>query len=265
MSYEKYISAGSKLRKIDKEKNVLIIHYACEKFGGVSGNDISKIVTIEIFSRESNQTTSFSIHTKAQLLKITVDKIVENYDYIEKLMLDDFYEFVNKNSSNTVWVHWNLRNDVYGFKAIELRYKILGGNPSVLIDSQKYDLGEILKDRYGYNYVDHPRLKNLIEMNKFNDKNFVTGEDEAELFKKQEFEKIHLSCLTKVRGLYNTLEYAIHNKLVTKSKWTYPLGGFSPKAIKEFFQSNWMLAILYFIFTIIIGGVIGYFISKILG
>ena len=38
--------------------------------------------------------------------------------------------------------HWNMRDDIYGFKALENRYTVLNKTPSLIPDDKKIDLSK---------------------------------------------------------------------------------------------------------------------------
>jgi hypothetical protein len=57
----------------------------------------------------------------AEINGLPAGKIDENYDKLEPQMLDEFYHFVEANR-NCNWIHWNMRDENYGFEAIKRRY-----------------------------------------------------------------------------------------------------------------------------------------------
>lgn len=71
-----------------------------------------------------------------------------------------------------------MRDINYGFKAIEHRYEILGGNPYIVDIYKKIDLTRLFIDLYGKNYVDHPRMPNILQMN-IKLKDFLNRKEEA--------------------------------------------------------------------------------------
>jgi len=54
-------------------------------------------------------------------------------------MLDAYFAFLRTNSERK-FIHWNMRDQNYGFRAIEHRYRVLGGDPYIIQDDRKIDL-----------------------------------------------------------------------------------------------------------------------------
>jgi hypothetical protein len=53
----------------------------------------------------------------AERQNVAKEAIEQQYDTLEKLMLDEFYEYVRLHGSHT-WLHWNMRDINYGFQAL---------------------------------------------------------------------------------------------------------------------------------------------------
>src|SRR5699024_11168844 len=121
---------------------------------------------------------------------------------IERKMLDDFFDFVVNHKDHYIWIHWKMRDNNFGFHAIEHRYKVLGGDPFVIPDSNKICLGNLIADRYTKDYAPHPRMKSLYELNGIDPKDFLTGKEEAKAFENKEYNKLSHSTASKV-GLFS--------------------------------------------------------------
>lgn len=217
-------------------KNVLLIHYSCESFYDRTDGSSPKITSIAVRKLNDGQTRSFSIHKEAELQSISKDDIEKSYDKLEKSMLKRFYEFVSKNEDKT-FVHWNMRDENFGFAAIELRYQILGGKPYVIQDDKKQDLARLLIDAYGVGYIEHPRLLSIVKKNKITDTNFLSGEKEAQAFKEKNYIKLHQSTLRKVDIFANILQRVADNHLKTNTSY-WQLNGGLFLAIFNFFYTN---------------------------
>lgn len=207
INYEKRQKNLNLIKEIYKNpEKYLIIHYSCESFKRES-NKSPRITSIAIRNLETAQTELFSIYQIAEIEKIPENKIVESYDKLEKKLLDNFYNFL-KNKTNYKFIHWNMRDENYGFQAIEHRYKVLGGTPpdNIINDDRKIDLARMLVGLYGINYIGHPRLENLIKLNNITNKNFLTGEQEAIAFENCNFLKLQRSTLRKVDCMCNILD-----------------------------------------------------------
>lgn len=186
------------LNEIDKNREIsYIIHYSCGSFTESETGYSPRITSIAIYNIKSGQTTSFSIHQIAEIKGISFENIETNYDSLEKEMLKDYFDYLNSHQT-CKWIHWNMRNSNYGFKVIEHRFKVLGGNPVYLDDANKIDLAKSFNEIYGDKYISHPKMENIIRKNGISMKDYMTGKEEAEAFKNKEFVKLHQSTLRKV-------------------------------------------------------------------
>jgi ribosomal protein L20A (L18A) len=99
-----------------------LIHYSSQSlFDAEAGKHSPRITSIVVEHLASRQKVSFTIHTIAELMGVAPDDVESNYDQIELGLLEKFYEFVRDRRTN-YWIHWNMRNIVYGFEHIEHRY-----------------------------------------------------------------------------------------------------------------------------------------------
>lgn len=231
-------------------EHVIVIHYSCESFYNRPDGLSPRITSIAVANLESAQTNSFSIHQVAERQEYSIDEIEEHYDQLEKLMLDEFYEYVRSHSEHNTWLHWNMRNIHYGFQAIAHRYKVLGGQPVEIHEGNKADLSRLLSNIYGRHYIDHPHLQKLVEKNKISDQDFLPGADEAAAFKNREYVKLHFSTLRKVYALANIVQRADEGSLETDSTWRDSYGIY-PQAVGEWLNEHWFVQIIGALFAIV--------------
>ena len=140
----------------------LIINYSFESFYDIADGKTPRITAIAVRYYETGQSDIFSIHKTAEKKGISLDDIDSKYDMLEKEMLKEFFDFAKQHSSYK-WLHWNMRDINYGFKAIEHRYEVLKGKPYILQDENKIDISRLLIDLYGVGYISHPRLPKLMD------------------------------------------------------------------------------------------------------
>ncbi len=255
MQYDKHRSACKVFKEIDKNPSkYLIIHYSCESFYDIKEGRTPRITSIAVRSYESGQTDSFSIHKVAEKNHIEFSKIDEQYDELESQMLSEFFEYVRIHVG-FFWLHWNMRNMTFGFKAIEHRFQVLNGNPTLFDDSKKIDIACLLIDKYGVSYIGHPRMEQLIRLNNISPLNYLSGAQEAEAFDNKEFIKLHQSTLQKVDIFANIINRSIHGTLKTNSKWK-EIYGFSPQGIFELIRQKWYLSLLTYVVTLFLGVII---------
>lgn len=243
---------------MNKPDYTLIIHYSCESFYNRPDGSSPRITSIAVRNLGSGQTTSFSIHQIAEIKNYSRSDIEKHYEQLEKLMLEDFYKYVKDHKKYT-WAHWNMRDINYGFQAIAHRYKVLGGLPEEIDESNLVDLSRSLIAIYGVKYIEHPRLQKLMEKNKITHRDFLIGADEATAFEKKEYVKLHQSTLRKVDVLGNIMERTDDGSLKTNASWKDTYGSY-PEALGEFLKEHWVISLISFISAV--AGIVALFIAK---
>ncbi len=236
---------------------VVVIHYSCESFYNRVDGSSPRITSIAVRNLASGQTTSFSIHQMAERQKVANPEIEANYDNLEKLMLDGFFEYVAGHLTHK-WLHWNMRDINYGFQAIAHRYRVLNGQPVEIHESNLFDLARLVISIYGVGYIGHPRLEKLVEKNNISAKDFLSGAEEAISFENKEYVKLHQSTLRKVDILAGIIERIDNQTLKTNSTWKDLYGAY-PVAIGEFLKENWIFSTIAAISAII--GIVVFIIS----
>lgn len=246
----------------ENASDYLIIHYSCESFFNLPEGNTPRITSIAIRYIKNAQTHSFSIHKIAELKHIIPELINQNYNILEKEMLDEYFDFVAKNV-NYKWIHINMRNINYGFEAINHRYRVLGGNPTSINDNLKIDLARLFVDLYGKEYAPHPRFESLYNMNNITMASFLNGENEASAFVKGNYVGLHQSTLRKVDNMHNVLSLANEDDLKTKSN-LFQIYGISIAGIYFMSKENWIVKTIFWLINAIITTLIGIFIVYIL-
>lgn len=228
-----------------KRSMSLIVHYSCESFYEIKDGRTPRVTSIAVKNFNSGQTTSFSIHKSAELAGVPLVEVTNEYDRLEKSMLDEFFTHLRAVPHHT-FIHWNMRDTNYGFQAIEHRYKTLGGDPAVVDDARKFDLARELINLYGPGYAPHGesgRLHSLMKLNHITAKDALTGKEEADAFDNQEYVKLHQSTLRKVDVMNNILDRTLDGSLKTTSSWRDRYG-LHPAALLEVAQQHWIWGLL---------------------
>lgn len=243
------------LEKFNKISNslehVLLIHYSCESFFNIQDGRTPRITSIAIQNAKTSQTESFSIHKIAEIDHISVDEIKNHYDELEKKMLDEYFEYIQKRDQYT-FVHWNMRDINYGFSAIEHRYQVLGGTPFKIADDKKIDLAIALIDIYSKKYSGHGefgRFYNLIKINDITDRGMLNGKQEAEAFENANYIALHQSTLRKVNCLSDVLYKTLDKSLVIEASFK-DIYGVYPKAFVEYIKDHWIWSLIVIIVII---------------
>ncbi|MBC7646547.1 MAG: hypothetical protein H7095_05480, partial [Pseudopedobacter sp.] len=205
-------------KTLKKDPNSLhVIHYSCETFYGKPDSFSPTIVAVAVRKYLGGQTTTFSLAEKREEL---IYKGNQNPDIkqVELEMLNDLFRFFRQNM-NSLFVHWNMRSSQYGFKAIEHRYRILGGQPISLPENNLYDLADIFRAIYEKGYIEDPKLESLAKKNELGMRHFMAGGAEADAFDQGMFSDIKLSTIKKVEIISYLLEYKLQAKLKTNARF----------------------------------------------
>lgn len=256
--YTDYKYASNILKGIEnKPEKYLIIHYSCESFYNLGGKS-PRIASISVRQFNNAQTNNFSIHQYSEMLNIPITD--DTYRDIEKKLLTDFFTFVDKNLDK-IWIHWNMRDSVFGFNAIEQRFRVLGGKPQAIDNDKKIDLGHLFKLLYGGDYIENPHIEKLLELNKFNPKQFLNGKQEAEAFDNSEYVKLSMSTSSKVNLFSTFVTHAINQTLKTRIP-NWKIRGTNFAGLLVTFQDTTSGKIIFWLVNTIIAGIIGAWISK---
>jgi hypothetical protein len=196
--------------------SVYAIHYACQSFDEApeAGSSL-RTICIALRQFDTGQSTTFSIAKIAELARIAPSNIPLYLDYLERTMLGEFYAFVH-GTRGAKYVHWHMRDDRFGFAALEHRLTVLKGRPEYIPDEHRIDLARIVPDIYGDDYVTGgARLQTLAERNGFAMSGFLPGSAEAEAVTAGRYRDVLASTLTKVRLIADIAERAHARTLTT--------------------------------------------------
>lgn len=199
-----------------KPDKFYVIHYSSQSlFDAEAGAHSPRITSIVVRHYVSGQTVSFSMHTVAEYLGIPPDEVSARYDDVERELLKQFYVFARDRREKS-WVHWNMRNVVFGFEHLEHRYRTLTKTepPSIPVEV-RINLNDILKNRYGNDYAKDPKMLSLMELNGGKVQGFLSGQEEAEAFMAKDFIRMHTSTIAKVGFFSFVITSARNGKLVT--------------------------------------------------
>lgn len=194
--------------------SVCLIHYACQSLDQHERDGSPRVTAVAVSSLETGAVTSFSIHAEAELARLAPVQILSRMDRLERAMLDKLYAFLQFNPAMR-FVHWNMRDEVFGFPAIALRYGVLGGAAPDLMSMSRLDLARVLRDIYGPGYVAPPRLLNLARMNGLPVRDYLDGKAEADAFERGAYAAVKRSTLVKLQLILDVLHLAHEGALRT--------------------------------------------------
>lgn len=211
--------SGAFIKNIRKHpENFYIIHYSCQSLYDDNEALSPRITSIAITHFGTGQTVSFSTHSIAEELHIARDQVFAEFDSIERKLLQDFFAFI-RDRRDKYWIHWNMRNLTYGFEHLEHRYRVLDGRDATVIPvERRLNLNDLLADRYGSDYVGHPKMPSLMELNGGIHRHFLDGNQEVESFRNGEFIRMHNSTLCKVGFFMRVVSGMLDASLKTTSR-----------------------------------------------
>lgn len=229
---------------MEDEHRYYFIHYSCQSLNDSNSELSPRVTSIVLLHLSSKQMITFSTHDIAEELKIPRNKIEDNFDVIETKLLTRFFSFVETKGKDSAWIHWNMKNSIFGFEHLEHRYRVLTQEEPYKIDIDKrYNLPSMISHKYGSNYADNPKMLNLMELNGGRHRDFLTGEEEVTEFKAGNYVKMLKSTMCKVNFFNIVLKKMQKNKLCTKGK------NFRYK-VNQFFQ-NPIVQIIGFVSVLI--------------
>ncbi|MCX6021713.1 MAG: hypothetical protein NTZ05_08275 [Chloroflexi bacterium] len=242
--------AKTRLDQIFRQPNLVnIIHYSCESFYDRPNGASPRITSIAVRNLGSGQTTSFSVHQRAEFEHIPFSEITVHYDRLEKKMLDEFYKYVGQNKNYT-WIHWNMRDMNFGFPALEHRHRVLSGKPITIPDNKLFDLAVCLVEIHGPRYTKHPHLKSIMDLNGISALQFLSGKEEAAAFDAGEYVKLHQSTLRKVDIIAHIAERQWNGTLVTAAPFRDRYGA-SISGMIDLLNDHPVVKVLTFISVIV--------------
>ncbi len=202
---------------------MLVAHYACESFEQGQGYASPRVTSIAFRNLASGATNSFSIHQQVELARRrSSDPAL--MDDLERAMLDRYFEFLNLNRNATI-VHWNMRDEKFGFAAIEHRFALLGGQPISVHESQRVDLARLMLDLFGSDYVERPYFENLAHHNGLSQSGLLSGVAEADAFKRGQYYNVLQSTLSKVALIADIAQLSFDRTIKTEATWWTRNGG----------------------------------------
>ena len=200
-------------------ERIYLIHYSSQSlYDAESGAYSPRITSVVVRHYQSGQTVSFATHIVAEYLGVQWDDIEARYDDIERELLTQFYDFA-RDRREKLWVHWNMRNVTFGFEHLEHRYRVLTNKepPSIPVEVRQ-NLNDILKSRYGEDYVPDPRMPSLMDLNGGRVQGFLTGKEESDAFKAKDFIRMNTSTISKVGFFSFVISTSSRGKLKTAGK-----------------------------------------------
>lgn len=187
-------------------ESLAVVHYACENLNTATDHPAA-VSCIVIRPVDGGPTQLFS---RTQSSPDTDDAAKE---------IDLLLRYFNhaRSIAGTQFVHWNMSRAVYGFNALESRYRYLTGNdpPYQVPPSATHDLDDLVEAQYGADYATHPKMLTLAQLNGMAPRYALPGGEEAERFERGDFGGIDRSVEEKAGWIAQILVLLLDGQLDT--------------------------------------------------
>ena len=254
---------------MDKKNNYILIHYVRQNCFNDAYEKGPRVLAIVVMNADTEQTRMFSLKKSADELGVSFFEVSEkDKDNIERNMLDSFFAYVKSNKEKKR-IHWNMKNNNFGFSALEERYRQLRGEPMHFEEDKTINLSVLLKKKYGTNFakesmwngVHTGKMYDVFAMNGIDDINILNGEQEVKEYILKNLVSLEQSAWGKVKAFHFIVERAADNALKTRGHIIKDVYGLNIRGVAQYIQDNAVLAILFSI----LGGIISTAICKAFG
>lgn len=196
---------------------VYAVHYACQSLKAPGPLASARVGAIAVRQLSTGQVTPFSIADVAERNRLGIDEIAPNLDLIERRVLEGFFEFVRMNRQAR-FIHWNMRDNQFGFGALEHRLIVLSGAPETVPEINRIDLARLMEDLYGADYATgRGKLEAIAALNSMISSGYRTGAAEAAAMEAGAFRDVANSTQAKVRIIADVASGAFDRTLKTEA------------------------------------------------
>ncbi len=201
-------------RAASSRAHAFVLHYVGATFAAAE----RRITAIAARNLGSGVTECFEIESELRRNGIEPHHASnKELDQAERRMFDRFYAFVREHR-NHFWLHWNMRNSMFGFPALENRQIALGGRKATIPDQFRVDLADRLIDIYGDSYANPTnRLRSLAEINRIALPHLIDGPDQGRVLEHGDFAAGTRSLLNRIDVMYVVAIKIFDRTLKTKS------------------------------------------------
>ena len=208
---------------LDRGESIMAVHYASRNLYKAKDTPVAATcVSVTVLADRSTRAFSLS------------DIRGDSIEGRERELLNRFFEFLNEHQDAKL-IHWNMDKADYGFDALANRFEWLTGEePAYRPPSDRlFDLDQILTNHYGEGYAPHPKLTNLVSLNKVSQRYWMTGKQEADNAETEDFASIQRSTSEKSRAIAELFLGFMNGSLITnESAGTVSFAGAQVDAVK---------------------------------
>lgn len=153
-----------------------------------------------------------------------------------------------------------MKNNNFGFSAIEDRFRVLNGNPIHFEEGKIINISVLLKKKYGINYAKDNiwngktmgKMYDIFVLNQITDSNILDGEREIIEYMVKNITSIEQSVLGKLKAFKIIMEKTADNVLKCRGNILKDVYGLNIMGMARYIQDNALLALLFSI----LGGIV---------
>src|SRR5262249_39789680 len=101
----------------------------------------------------------------------------------------------------------------FGFEGLAHRLRTLGGVPLEIPEARQLSFDRVLKQTFGPNYAEHPRLETLTKLNELTDLDYLSREELTEATRSGAYARMQRSLLRRVRSIVDLFRLFLQGEL----------------------------------------------------
>lgn len=209
-------------RALESRRHAFAIHYAGANFAAAE----RRVVAIVARNLGTGVTYCFELESELRRLGHNpTQSTIDELNLAERKMFDAFYSFVREHKHH-YWLHWNMRNSLFGFLGMENRQRALGGKIVEIPEEYRIDLADRLIDLYGDRYAPAVnRLRGLAKRNGIPLPHLMDGIDQGRSVERHDYSAVTRSLLNRIDVMYIVAIKAKEGTLRTDAPWKDRVAG----------------------------------------
>jgi predicted DNA-binding transcriptional regulator AlpA len=199
---------------------LFLVHYACEDWHVLPGGQTCRVPAIAVHCQAQGLTRLFSWSLMAEREQVCARDILCNSEDLERLLFAEFAAFLERmveKSPQSLWVHWAMRDAIFGWPHLEHRQRLLNGSALCLREEQLVDFHAELVQVFGADFAPKPRLLRLADRNGCHSEEMLTGPQEVAALRDGAFSRLDRSVVKKAETMGKLLYLYLHDSLEIES------------------------------------------------
>ena len=189
-----------------------VVHYATDT--SAEGYATPPVVAIVVQNVLSGEQMTFATITNAHAAGIGPEAFHIRFPQLEREVLSAFSNFATTHAK-AVWVHWRMRDALFGFDALKLRATVHRVRHHGIPPERRFDLSHHLERRYGDQFAPRPRLWNAVRRNFGIVPGLLNRESLATAWANRNYDAVMRSLTEQVAGIARLFERARLNTFIS--------------------------------------------------